>query len=40
MNEFLGVLRVQGARIGLKISVKKTKSLRLRISEDENDDFG
>ena len=29
------VLQVQGARIGLKINVKKTKSLRLGISEDE-----
>ena len=35
MNELLEVLRVQGARIGLKINVKKTKSLRLGISEDE-----
>ena len=29
MNEFLEVLRDQGAKIGLKINVKKTKSLRL-----------
>ena len=36
MNELLDVLRVQGARIGLKVNVKKTKSLRLGISEDEN----
>ena len=28
-------MRVQGARIGLKINVKKTKSLRLGISEDD-----
>ena len=35
MNELLEVLQVQGARIGLKINVKKTKSLRLGISEDE-----
>jgi hypothetical protein len=28
MNKLLEVLRVQGARIGLKINVKKTKSLR------------
>ena len=35
MNEFLEVLRVQGARLGLKINIKKTKSLRLGISEDE-----
>ena len=34
MNEFFEVLQVQGARIGLKINVKKTKSLRLGISED------
>ena len=34
------VLRVQGARIGLKISVKKTKSLRLGISEDEKVTLG
>ena len=35
MNEFLEVLRVQGARIGFKIKIKKTKSLRLRTSDDE-----
>jgi hypothetical protein len=35
MNEVLEVLGVQGARIGLKINVKNTKSLRLGISEDE-----
>ena len=35
INEFLEVLQVQGAKIGLKINVKKTKSLRLEISEDE-----
>ena len=35
MNKVLEVLQVQGARIGLKINVKKTKSLRLGISEDE-----
>ena len=29
MNDFLEVLRVQGAIIGLKIDVKKTRSLRL-----------
>ena len=33
-------MRVQGARIGLKISVKKTKSLRLGISEDEKVTLG
>ena len=33
MNELFEVLRVQSARIGLKINVKKTKSLRLGISE-------
>ena len=40
MNEFLEVLRVQGAKIGLKINVKKTKSLRLGISEDEKVTLG
>jgi hypothetical protein len=35
MNELLEVLRVHHARIGLKINVKKTKLLRLGISEDE-----
>ena len=35
MNEFFEVLRVHCARIGLKINVKKTKSLRLGISEHE-----
>ena len=35
MNGFLEVLLVQGARIGLKINIKKIKSLRLGISEDE-----
>ena len=35
MNERLKVLLVQGARIGLKINVKKTKSLRLGIRENE-----
>ena len=35
MNALLEVLRVQGARIGLKINVRKTKSLRPRISEEE-----
>ena len=39
MNEFLEVLRVQGARIG-KTNVKKTKSLRLGISEDEKVTLG
>ena len=34
INEILEVLRVQGARIGLKINVKKIKLLRLGISED------
>ena len=29
VNELLQVLRVQGARIGLKINVKRTDSLRL-----------
>ena len=40
MNELLEVLRVQGTRIGLKINVKKTKSLRLGISEDERVTLG
>ena len=40
MNEFLEVLRVHGAKLGLKISVKKTKSLRLGISEDEQVTLG
>ena len=40
MNEVLEVLRVQGAKIGLKINVKKTKSLRLGISEDEQVTLG
>ena len=35
MNEFLIVLRVKDARIDLKINIKKTKSLRIGISEDE-----
>ena len=40
MNEFLEVLRVQGAIISLKINVKKTKSFRLGISEDEKVTLG
>ena len=40
MNELLEALRVQGARIGWKINVKKTKSLRLGISEDEKVTLG
>ena len=36
INELLDVLGVQGSRIGLKINVKKTKSLRLGIGEHEN----
>ena len=35
MNEFLEILRVQGYRVGLKTNVKKFKSIRLGISEDE-----
>ena len=38
MNEL--VLRDEGARIGLKINVKKTKSLKLGISEDEKVTLG
>ena len=40
MNDFLEVSRVQGAKIGLKINVKKTKSLNLGISEDEKVTLG
>ena len=40
MNEVLDVLRVQGGKIGLKINVKRTKSLRLGISEDEQVTLG
>ena len=36
MNELLEAFRVQGARIGLRINFKKTKSLRLGISKDKN----
>ena len=39
-NEFLEVLWVQGNRISLKINVKKTKSLRLGINEDEKVTLG
>jgi len=35
MNELLKALQVHGARINLKINVKKTRSIRLGISEDE-----
>ena len=35
MNELFEVLRVQGAKIGMKINLKSTKSLRLGISKDE-----
>ena len=40
LNELLEVLRVRGPRISLKINVKKTKSLRLGISEDEKVTLG
>ena len=40
INGFLEVLRVQGSRTGLKINFKKTKSLRLGISEDEKVTLG
>ena len=33
-------MQVQGARIGLKINVKKTKSIRQGISEDEKVTLG
>ena len=36
ITEFVGVLRVRGARIGLAINVKKTKSLIRGISEGED----
>ena len=39
-NEFLKVLQVQGAWIGLKINVKKTKSIKLGISEDKQRTLG
>ena len=35
MKELSEVLRVQDARISLKMNVKRTKSLRLEITEDE-----
>ena len=35
MKELVEVLQFQGARIGLKINVKKTKVLRLGISKDQ-----
>jgi len=35
MNEVLEVLRVEDARKGLKVNVKKTKSLRVGIIEGE-----
>ena len=40
MNKLLDVLRVQVAKIGLKINVKKTKALRLGITEDEKVTLG
>ena len=40
IKELLEVLRVQGARLGLKINVKKTKSLKIGISEDEKVTLG
>ena len=40
INELLEILQVLGARIGLKINFKKTKSLRLGISEDEKVTLG
>ena len=39
-NEFLEVLQVQGAKIGLKINFKKTKPLRLGMSEVEKVTLG
>ena len=40
MNQHLEVLLVQGARKGLKINVKKTKSQRLEISKNEKVTLG
>jgi hypothetical protein len=40
LNDLLEVLQLQGAIIGLKINVKKIKSLRLGISEDEKVKWG
>ena len=40
MNEFLEVLRVQGAKIGQKINIKRAKLLRLGINEDEKVKLG
>ena len=40
MNALLEVLQVQSARIGSKINVEKTESLRLGISEDEKVTLG
>ena len=40
MNQLSKVLQVEGARICLKINVKKTKSLRLGITEDEKQTLG
>ena len=40
MNEFFEVMRVQGATISLDNNVKKTKSLKLGMSDDENVTLG
>jgi len=40
MNELLEVLRVQIARIGLKIKVKKTKLQRIGVNENEKVTLG
>ena len=40
INEFLELLRVQGAKIGLQINFKKTNLLRLGINEDEQVTLG
>ena len=40
MNQLIEVLRVQSASIGLKINVKKAKSLTLGISKDEKVTLG
>ena len=40
MNGLQEIFRIQGARIGLKINVQKTKSLRLGISKEEKVTLG
>ena len=40
INEILKVLRVEGARVGLKTNVMRSKSLKLRLSKDEKVTLG